>query len=69
MDIAKTMKSALRFEDIADASEWLLNYEFAPHDEHNYEYVTIEYQLIEKEVTPHVRVPESPTEAVSSGGH
>lgn len=65
MESTKSMKSALKFADQSDASEWLLNAPFAPKDTNNYEYVIIETELREKEVIPHVRVSESPAKAVS----
>lgn len=65
MEFTKTMRSAIKFEDESEASEWLLNAPCSPNDPNNYEYVTITYELNEKEVIPHVRVPESTTEAVS----
>lgn len=38
----KDIDAAIRFTDMSDASEWLLNARFAPKHTEEYEYVTIE---------------------------
>lgn len=57
MESSKTMSGAIRFSDISNASEWILNAPMAPVDPQNYEYVTIRFELNEEEVTPHERMP------------
>jgi len=42
------MRSALRFSDVSDASEWLLNAPTAPEDTDQYEYVTIRISIEEE---------------------
>jgi hypothetical protein len=48
METSKTMKGALRFSDVSDASEWLLNAPTAPEDTDQYEYVTIRISIEEE---------------------
>lgn len=41
MELTKSIKSAMKFEDEANASEWLLNSIYAPSETESYEYVSI----------------------------
>lgn len=39
--VTKSHDAAIRFHDIAEASEWLLNSRYAPENKEDYEYVNI----------------------------
>lgn len=42
VNMSKTMFGAMRFKDVAEASEWMLNSRFAPPDTERYEYEEVE---------------------------
>lgn len=42
VNMSKTMFGAMRFKDVAEASEWMLNSRFAPPDTDQYVYVEVE---------------------------
>lgn len=47
--LTTSLDYAMRFVDIEDASEWLLNSVHAPEDTENYSYVTVEITIKVKE--------------------
>ena len=52
------LDAALRFPNMGEASEWLLNSYYAPKDAENYGYATVEITIRLKEVDKHEREHE-----------